>query len=562
MADITRKEYFDIVEGAAERFAKAYMQINKDVRGSQGDRWLADHPYMEKEKQEEFEKLLRKIYDSEKPNADSLYRLANFSDKEGAAWLADDLHGYSPEQKAKSVEAAKFIPLLYGAAQPGEDWYSRGVLDLKNKAVEEKLGYDVSTKEGFKEFLDKLSEYQQEYDRAQNLKEFQDQMGLAYWPTKLAYPSMMTEGENAIMTGEGGDAETLSNLGALDALTNVGIVAAPSMKLMNGPVRNGIANAILQGFIEGERQGATEVLSKTGQEADVMPVIGASTMGATRPMAVGAAAQYVSKIPNREATSFARGITRSQKAGNPVVMERGDIENLFKNFNSKYDAYKTAEKEAQQVEKAAPIIDKILKAQGDEEAMQQLTKLAKAREQGKHVPTTMETPAEWVSSSDDLYKAKQILDLFGMKDDVPIDIPTVMANYDKPVRIHRIVSTGKKEAVPFEGYGAAPWVGAGDARVLTQKNLQTYQNLFPEKWAAEAERNKWMDMGLKTGEVLGDLGGRFEPAFKLGGSTLRDIGSEKKTKEYERQPWYKDLKKNNPEAAKIIEEAFKKKEEE
>ena len=157
MADITRKEYFDIVEGAAERFAKAYMQINKDVRGSQGDRWLADHPYKEKEMQEQFEKQLRKMYDSEKPDADSLYRLANFSDKEGAAWLASDLHGYSPEQKEKSVEAAKFLPLLYGPAQPGEDWYSRGVLDLKNKAVEDKLGYDVGTKEGTQKDSDKAN---------------------------------------------------------------------------------------------------------------------------------------------------------------------------------------------------------------------------------------------------------------------------------------------------------------------------------------------------------------------------------------------------------------------
>lgn len=109
----------------------------------------------------------------------------------------------------------------------------------------------------------------------------------------------------------------------------------------------------------------------------------------------------------------------------------------------------------------------------------------------------------------------------------------------------------------------APVSKAGDSDILlTPLNRQNYSRFAGQKIAEDTGNSKARTAGFLVGRGLNAFGGRVEPIIRL---NPLNIGPQA-VKDYKDQNWYKKLKNSkNPrdvEAAKIIDEVFKQKDEE
>lgn len=537
--DISEFEYNDIMEELADRAVDAQVKLNDDV--FQGSSWRngkyrdnAELTYYD-----EFLSELKKRYPLDKVTQEDLFNLENFKGEEARNWLKNAPGSYSPGDKAKSVEAAKFLPLLQGVANEGESWYDMDPENLRKMGYD--AGYRTGSKEGFKEYLDKIGEYQQQFDRAQNLKEFRDAMGGAYWPSKLAFPTMMQEGENAIVSGEGGDESTLKKMLALDFLTNAGMFAAPGTSgrlpyFAARPLRAGTADAVLQAFLESGRQTVGEGISGTGIEYDPAMVLAAGAAGASRPGIIGVAQGLSTKLPGPEAQQFARGVARATRKGDPSAMERQALERAARGYNDnlagrwnknlKVPAFNLEGKETGQMLEFRPTF------------FSDATRAAELRAQ-----------------SQGLQKAK-ILD--AVRDDgkghVYVDIAKMLNNYDRPVKeLQTINSDGV-----MQYFGGAPeWQARfPKVTVLGSENADKFKSAFPARYEDATSMTPYNTAGLAVGKLLGDVGSRFEPTFKLNPANLSQYTKEP---DYKREEWYMNL---SDEQKKVVDEAYKRKLEE
>lgn len=567
--EISNNQYREIIETAAFEAAKArvkqYNQIHKELSP-------ADAEDMTKKYYFDFLSKLQRGYPYESVTLDDLSAIKNYDANKMSEYLLQfglsNRQAMSPTEHKEHLKAADILPLLQGVAKEGGDWTSVGVDSLKRFGLQH--DYDIKSKEGFAKLLSDFGEQQVNYDRAKVAKELQDWP--MYWPTKVVYPSMMQEAENAIMTGGDFDGVDAAKMGILDAGTNTAMLLAPSMKIAASPVANNMINAGAQMGAEAARQGLEQALSDNGQEFDVAPVIFAGTAGATRPALVGGIQQKASQFEGETAKQFSRGLSKATRTGDPSAIERAELEKKLKIYNSLVARVKVA---------------------------QEATK--KATGANKVVSTSPSDVYASIAKANDI---PQISKLFGvpLNKDYTINAKKVLAQYDKPtvstfefneagkavpaVRPYdpRTSWGGKTPADDFiidkkgnlvatenafsrgQGIAQFPDGNATPASVnpkpvypnkfeLDANTNDLYRSLFPHRHAdVMAGTPRAFKVGMSVGNIASDVGGRFEPTFKLGADWVP-----KYEKTYKDEQWYKDLKKNNPRARKIIDEAFKKK---
>jgi len=569
---ISKIQYRETIENAALEAAKArvkqYNQIHKELSP-------ADADDMTKKYYLDFLSKLQRGYPYENVTLDELSAIKNYDANKMSEYLLQfglsNRQAMSPTEHKEKLKAADILPLLQGVAKEGGDWTSVGIDSLKRFGLDH--DYDIKSKEGFAKLLSDIGEQQVNYDRAKVAKGLQDWP--MYWPTKVVYPSMMQEAENAIMTGGDFDAADAAKMGILDAGTNTAMLLAPSMKIAASPVANSMINAGAQMGAEAARQGLEQALSDNGQEFDVAPVIFAGTAGATRPALVGGIQQKASQFEGETAKQFSRGLSKATRSGDPSAIERAELEKKLKIYNSLVARVKVA---------------------------QEATK--KAASANRVVNTSPSDVYASIAKANDI---PQISKLFGvpLNKDYTINAKKVLAQYDKPtVSTFEFNEAGK--AVPAvrpydprnswggkapvddfiidkkgnlvatenalsrgQGIAQFPDDRATPASVnpkpvypnkfeLDANTNDLYRSLFPHRHAdVMAGTPRAFKVGMGVGNVASDIGGRFEPTFKLGADWVP-----KYEKTYKDEQWYKDLKKNNPRARKIIDEAFKKKDEE
>lgn len=537
---ISRENWDKVLTQAAVRAAKAKMEANKKILGKEQDPKDGDKYF------DEYLRRLRNAYPFDRVKETDLASIDQYSGDSTRRWL-DRVRGVpSPTEYTVQAEAAKILPLLNGVAEQGADWYSMGSDALKEAGSE--MGYNVRSKEGFKAFLDKLTEMQQMHDRAQLLKEYQSQ-GVDYWLPKLFYPSATQEIENAIATGQGLDAAaatnyalsdpTLRKLMAVDAGANTAMALAPGLSIGKlNPVFMGAIDAGIQGGLEAGRQGAKVGISETGQEFDASAPLAATALGATRPGMTLMGAGFANQIPGESARSFGRGFTRAARTGNPFAAEEQEITNAVNAWNRlQKDVRLSVNPQQPTVFDNMPSV-----VIGDD--------LARA-ELASRVPDYVKVFTDKNGKSlvkvnpDGTVSAKQILDLYNR--------PTVkFAVRDR--------TTGKLiDSEPIFTDGSFGVNAPENQNVLGGKAKALFAQLFPEKYSELNVVKGPYNAGRALGSLTADVGSRVEPIIRTNPLNLDKESVRQTYTDYKDEPWYRKLDK---ESRKIIDDAFKKKEEE
>ena len=464
------------------------------------------------------------------------------------------------EYKAKAT-AAKILPLLQGVAPKGRDWHTMPKDDLKEEGM--KMGFDVSTKEGYGEFLKAIGEQQVNYDRAKLQQEAKEEMGWTYWPRRVIAPSAMQEFENALATGGDYDASTAAKFGALDAGANSAMFLAPGFNVVKNPIMNGIIDAGIQAGVEAGRQGAKQGLSTTGQEFDIAPVVFAGGAGATKPVIIGTAQGAVSRIPGEGPAQVARGISKAVKTGDPVYTERTGLEKAIDAYNKEVASKSSTQQILNQmfnegVQKFnTPEIQQALKqlyesavTRGDEESAKKLLFLINAAGKEVKIPYVDVVPLQQVEKGIAVSSVPEKAKFFGIEPnaDNTYDAAKILSMYDKPLDAYRQIDDGVVSFGKNIGLRTDP-----TRYVLDKETRDTYRRLFPAKYTDESTQTGYSKAGRIAGNILAGIGSRVEPTFKLKGTTL---GMPERT--YKDEQWYKEM---TPRSKKIIDAAFKKKKE-
>jgi hypothetical protein len=456
---------------------------------------------------------LKNKYPRESTSESDLGDLAETKGEVVEKWLYDK--GPSPTEYKANVEASKFIPILHGVADEGDDWYSMGNERLKRFASG--LGWKVNTPEDYQKFLDKVGEYQQAFDRGKLSEELRDIPG--YTLSSLFYPSVVEEIDNAVATGKGGETSDVVKLGILDALTNAGIFMGPSLGGLKFLPKNQAAKFILepgisaasQAAAEAARQGGKEVFSETGQEFDLLPVATAASLGATVPGIVGSLQAAVSRIPG--SGKLGRGISMARRTGNPVDIETSRVLENIDDFNN------------------SPFLSQLLGEAPEVEAIL--------------------TPAE-AAKLDRIQGLNETFEqLFGVPaTSKGIDKAAVVRNLDKPVVVRKTVGTQVKNA-PKESVLLGE--NEADKIILDAETLPKYREKFPARYEDKIDDSKALKLGRVLGQLGLDIGGRVEPMIKV---NPLNVIKDDDTSDYKKSDWYGKMSDNKK---KLVDEAFKQK---
>lgn len=570
--ELSPYEYNQLLEKLARDATESRIKLNKKIgwkefKVKKEDRFNKRKP-AEQAYFEDYLRRIKKAYPYETLTDEQVGDIEAFSGDNALQWL--DFGGMSPSEFAKSIEAAKFLPLLQGRSDdPNEkNWYNMGNEELKKNAVD--IGWDPRTKEGFAEFLDKVAEYQRYYDRAKLTKELRDKW--YFGPTSLLFPSAVGEIENAVATGEGGDAGTVAGLTGVDVLANSLTFGAPGLRATRNmnpllyPVTKGnaiatmIGDAAVQGIAEAGRQGAKQGLSETGQEFEVLPVIASTSMGASRPAIVGSVQGVANQFEGPFMKDFAKGVSMATRKGNPVIAEREGVVQNIANF-SKINMAETAKEEARHAAKKAEFQDIILnkqynKVMADPNVPGSFKRDLKYFKEHDGQMRPVERPMSTTEFETGV-RANVVPDYLKLFKLNASDLGKIPEYYDMPTKVLREVTPGNKIIVHPNG-----GIRVRNGFVELDKDARDmYMRLFPQKYAMDAGDNAARRAGLRTGQFFGSLGNRVEPTIKANPVTpiTNWVNGVSNDDGYKNEEWYKKLSK---ESKKIIDEAFKKKEEE
>lgn len=458
-------------------------------------------------------------------------------------------NSYNPLVKKKMDDFAKLGPLVLGLADEGRDWYSMGQEDLFDAG--KKLGYDTSSKKGKMDFLNDIADVQKAHDRGKMLEEFnRENTGAEAFLREVFYPSMMEEIRRQIVTGEGtqdqidkakwldrgaavlmGIAPDVGGLGALTKGTKAG-------RVMASPMAEGVLGAAAQGGLEAGRQAIKEKIDPE-LEADYGAALLASTLGATRPGMIGSFSALTQQIPHPSMARFSRGISAATRKGNPVEQERNMLEELlFNNVNR-------AKKYAANVEKIATTKRAIKNAENESQAIEglfgkgDLVGLSPAEINKGNVEqlvnermNALQLPGVYKSSEATASDAAKILKAY---DDLSkTKFARIPGDVARPGEFDYLVTKGK----------------TGDyLRQVDPEYWENIRRLFPMKSAEVEGMGPAYKAGLRTGQFLGDVGGRIEPVIKvnpfgpISGGRANIINND-----YKETEWYKKLSKKQQEA--------------
>lgn len=469
--------------------------------------------------------------------------------------------GPDPRAIRDKAEFDKYLPLLKGVAEDGKDWYSMDGNALKYKAAKE-FGFPF-TKEGFDEFLSNLGKYQNMYDRAQLVKEMDDEYPVRSTIAKLLFPTAYRGIENAVVDPENNDlsaAQALALTG-LDAGVDVGQFLAPSMQFPGSyfarrPLMNATADAILQGALEAGRQAGGESIADV--DADYVNVpLATITAGATRPGLIGSTQQMLSGFTGPSATSFRRGIIASTRAGNPVVQERQALEDGIDLYNS---MLKREANLAKGGNNPAEIVFDLpeKKKMGSAQTADMLRGVLDPLKGKVEIKRTVLPDG---SIATDFVRGTA-------PESGPIDKEKLLTLYDNLYPGFKGKLKNGKVTVSKDVDRVSviddPENSASISKInqfLTPKTEAILRTAIPSKMAELEGMNAWYRRGLKTGTILGDIGGRVEPVIKVNplNPFVSDSPLSERPDAYKDTQWYKNLSK---ESKAIVDEAFKRKQEE
>lgn len=569
-------KYYDIMRKAAREAVAEADKIAKKI-GSKGLGKPGDEAY-----DRTFNDYLNKLmdeypYDDAGTTENVLNLVANFPAKNMRDFLyrrGSTNPSMSPTQYYDYMKSSEVLPLLQGVAKEGNDWYSMPIQDLLEKGAD--FGYPVSEPAGRADFLKRVADAQTKLDRAKLVKEVQDSTDL-YAIKKLITPTAWNEFENALATGGDYDKGDMWRTGATDALTNAFIATSPgsaanvSSKLTpllqklipatKGSFVTGIANPAIAMGSEGARQILAEKTSNNGIEAELSPVITTGAAGATIPALVGSVQRLVSKIPGKQAQQFARGLAKANKAGDPAELEAEAIEDVVNTYNkgtSLKKAISDANKSAERWKQAVKDVEDIGEMNG-----WVTTSGVRSADIKPDVPISMElneaikllntnkvpeyAKALGVAPNNGQYSASEILKA-----------------YKKPIRANVGVNKDGKYVLVEDNplFSANNPLLTAEEKVpgMSPKELSTFQRLFPARYAEAAQANKALDMGYKTGNIIGTLGGAIESTFKPVSidNVTRAISGDARP-DYQRSTWYNKMDKHSK---KLFDAILKKKEEE
>lgn len=533
MDKLTKFEWEQAIGNVARKAAEERVKYNRSMGygSSEGD----EDKYTKK-----YVLDLERRYPYDSIDNDRIERMQNYGSEKVFKWL--DFGGISPEDNHKRIEAAKIMPILSGIAKEGEDWYSLSKDKLDAKAAE--MGYKPGKTEEYAEFLKKVAGYQTDLDRSKLLKEMQE--STEHFAASLAFPALVEGIDNAVANG--GDLSTAKalGLGAADAIANGAIMAIPGLRTgrtWNGalettlrgdraifefnPTAHDILNAVLQGGSQGAaemgRQVAKGVIDD-GLEVSYSAPVAAATLGATNPAIVGLGAGLASKFgpPGRE---VARGINKTVRSQNPVNVERDQLENLVKEYNNVQKQIATERRWAEE-----PNLFRQVPGEGN------IIDIGP-------VPYEI-AEADRIIAAQNFPKTAEILGIKPDKNGM-YSVTEALEAYDKPVRnLLELGNDNLYSKVDSHGTG-----GDNPVRYLGPGSENNFATAFPARYADLKEHNRNIEAGIVLGNFLNDLGTRVEPTVKL--------GTPKPS--YKDSPWYRKL---DPERRKVIDEAFKKKQEE
>lgn len=466
-----------------------------------------------------------------------------------------DFGGISPRDNAKRIEASKILPVLTGVAKEGEDWMSlpRGKMD--ELAVS--MGYKPGDPEERGAFYDKIRQYQTDLDRARIAKEMQDTP--EHLAMSLVYPSL-TEGiDNAVATGGDLSMGQAVGLGLLDFGINGAMMSIPGLRTgfgrkgaadnvfrgsraifeFNPPTSSDILKAVLQGGSQGAaemgRQVMKGVIDDELEGSYVAAPLAAATIGATTPAVLGVASSTLSKF-GPAAREVARGVNKTVRSMDPMLVERQKLANTVNKFNALQDRINEDKK---WFDVAKEIRDYALSNAGDEAAVPNLDFYKSAV---STAPYPLEKAAE-ILRTQDFPKAAEILKVKPGTNGKYSAMDILNAYDREPVKFLEMSDDGT--------YRAVDRLSEGNSRIaLGPSNEQAYAQAFPARYADLLERTPRIEKGMAIGNFLQDLGTRVEPVVKYGVP---------KKDTYKDAPWYKKL---DPERRRIIDEAYKKKQEE
>lgn len=457
-------------------------------------------------------------------------------------------NSYNPLVKKKQDDFAKLGPLVLGLADEGRDWYSMGQENLFD--IADKLGYDVSTKKGKMDFLRDVGDVQMAHDRGKLLEEFnRENTGAEAFLRELFYPSMMEEIRKQIVTGEGtqdqidkakwldrgaavlmGIAPDIGGLGALTKGTRA--------KALASPMAEGILGAAAQGGIEAGRQGIKEKIDPE-LEADYNAALFASTLGATRPGMIGSVSALTQQLPGNTMTRFSRGISAATRRGNPVEQERNMLEELL--FNN----VERAKKYASNVEKISKTKRAIKNADSESQVIEGLF--------GDGTLVGM-SPAEINKGNveklvGERMSALQLPGVYKSAEATAKDAEKILKAYDELSKTKFVRIPGEVARPGEFDYLVTKGKTGNYLRQVDPEYWENIRRLFPMKAAEVEGMGPAYNWGLRTGQLLGDIGGRVEPIIKvnpfgpISGGRANIINND-----YKETKWYKSLSKKQQEA--------------
>jgi hypothetical protein len=405
-------------------------------------------------------------------------------------------------------------------------------------------------------FYDKIRQYQTDLDRARIAKEMQDTP--EHLAMSLAWPAL-TEGiDNAVATGGDLSMGQGVGLGLLDLGTNAIMMGIPGLRTGFGrkgaadnvfrgsravfefnPTSQDILNSVLQGAAqvgtELVRQGVKGAIDDELEGDYKVAPLAAATIGATTPGIVGIASSTLSKF-GPAAREVARGVNKTVRSMDPMLVERQKLANTVKKFNALQDKI---DEDKKWFGVAKELRDYALSNADDAAAVPNLDFYKSAV---STAPYPLEKAAE-ILRTQDFPKAAEILKVKPGTNGKYSAMDILNAYDREPVKFLEMSDDGT--------YRAVDRLSGGDSRIaLGPSNEQAYAQAFPARYADLLERTPRIEKGIAIGNVLQDLGTRVEPAIKYGVP---------KKDTYKDAPWYRKL---DPERRRIIDEAYKKKQEE
>ena len=570
----TKVEWNDELYRIASDAAK-YMMEKKDLTGYSKLKIDAiQNEYIRTAK-----KKLKEEYPFDKLKDTERDAVSNLKGEDAAKFLGltggNDVfrNSYDPLLKKKMDDFAKLGPLVLGLADEGRDWYNMGATDLFAKG--EELGYDTKSKKGKMDFLSDIGDVQQAHDRGKMLEEFNRDTSIWY---DLLYPTMMEEVRKQITTGRGTQ-EQINEAKTTDTIFNLLIGAAPALGdfrlagplvkfaaarklkpvqyagkaainsskfLDESPVISGSLGSLGQGAIEAERQYYKEGLDPE-LEANYRDAILALITGATRPGMIGTASALSQQLPGENMSRFAAGISAATRRGNPVYSERERLgraydiyDKLFKNAEKgiKEEAGKKVDEGAVNLAKAAKDnslaeeqIKNLIRTNGTRVKMSDLSK-------GKEADKFKEQVKAMYSSVLDNSESDNML-AKGTKDKILSDYDNISKMY-----VYRDPANTYHRLGQLKGYEL---VNGNELR--PGNYLSELEQAFPAKMAEAYGNDNWYKTGLRAGQILGSLGGSFEPVLKANPFALLSGGNVNMVStDYKETPWYKSMSKKQQEA--------------